>query len=223
MSKDKIQIQRIICDPYRMNNNTYIVWKEGETDGIMIDASGDGSEILQALQKLPVKPTLLLLTHGHFDHISAINTLIKDNNNLTISIHAADVPLLHDSNLNYGSVVQHENIGVRQAPNLLADQDVIEHAGVTVKVMHTPGHSKGSCCFIVEDDIFSGDTVFYQSAGRTDLHGGNTQELVESFRKLFALPGDYRIHPGHDQGTTMEEERKHNSFIQYYIPELMKR
>lgn len=191
-------------------NNTYIVKQADRSDAIIIDPA-DAEQVLKELEEREITAELIVLTHGHFDHIRGVDRLRKETG-ATVAIAEADADMLLDPIKNLGHTVSGEEIKTAPAEHILQDGDLIEQAGVTLTVMNTPGHTKGSICLLGEDVLFSGDTLFQQGIGRTDLPGGDMGEMMESLNKIFALEEDYQVYPGHGLETTLDFERNHNEF-----------
>lgn len=160
----------------------------------------------------------ILLTHGHFDHILGVSAL-KDASGAKTAIHSADADKLLDpvKSLCEGNS-DFEQTPVK-ADVVVGDGDEITLGEEKIKVLHTPGHTSGSVCYILENDgvILSGDSLFCMTAGRTDLPDGNPEKMKESLLRLAALEGDYRVLPGHNRETTLEKERKRNWVIRRLI------
>ena len=206
--KAKLNIKRIPTGP--LAANSYVVWREGSGHCVVTDPAGDG-RILGFLRENGLTADAILVTHGHFDHILGLKAL-KDATDATIYVGEYDAPALTDPALCLASM-----IGARYKPCvpdvLLSDDDVFTEAGMTFRTLFTPGHTPGGVCYILEDEriIFSGDTLFRMSYGRSDLPGGNSAALADSLiYRLFALKGDYRVLPGHEGETTLEFERNFN-------------
>lgn len=201
----------IPCGP--LATNTYIVHNDQSSEAVVIDPA-ISHKVLDVLHENQLHCSLILITHGHFDHIMGAAQL-KAQENAQIYMHRLDAPCLNsgENTLAYmgGAVVKHCKVDM-----LLEDEQCFSSAGLDFRVLHTPGHSIGSCCFVLarERIIFSGDTLFRLSVGRTDLPGGDTETLYKSLiNKLMPLEGDYRVLPGHDRETTLAFEREHNPFI----------
>lgn len=188
--------------------NTYIVYSKHGGDAAVIDPA-NSQKVFAKLSEYGLHCSDILITHGHFDHIMGVAEL-KARENARVHIHRLDAPALTgeapDLSFLMGVAVRH-----CEADVLLEDEQRLAAAGLEFRVLHTPGHSIGSCCFVLERErvIFSGDTLFRLSVGRTDLSGGDAESLYDSInRKLFTLSGDYRVLPGHERETTLDFESR---------------
>lgn len=191
-----------------LSANCYIVQGSG-ADAVLIDPGADVEKIDDCLSSHGLIPRAVLLTHAHFDHCNAAYVFQKRG--CKIYLHADDEVLVtSDGNLaNEMGLVFH----AFHPDRYLADGDKIEECGLTFTVLHTPGHTGGSVCYLLDDIIFTGDTLFCMSVGRTDLPTGNVRALLESVRnKLFTLDGDYTVYPGHGDVTTLAFERRNNPY-----------
>ncbi len=185
--------------------NAYIV--EDETQVIVVDPGAEYEKIIAQFHGKPC--THVLLTHAHFDHIGAAAQLQK--NGAKIILHAEDEKLLKgDGNL---SSLFGETLCLFTPDILLNGTEKLSIGSLEISVLATPGHTDGSVCYVLGDTIFSGDTLFYLSAGRTDFPSGNSQKLKNSLKNvLFALAGEYRILPGHDRPTLLSFEKNNNPY-----------
>ncbi len=179
--------------------NCYILWQRGRQDCVVVDPGYQPLQILSAIRLLGLDLSAILLTHGHFDHMGAVKDLVAETG-CRVYIHEKELS-------------QPEEItnGPLYYTNLY--EGVVEEAGLTLQVIHTPGHTPGSVCLLHEGILLSGDTLFARSCGRTDFPGGSWAEICHSLKKLAALPGDYKVYPGHGEATTMEQERKMNPYM----------
>lgn len=212
MSDKKLIVRRVVCGS--LDTNSYVLNNEGCSECIVIDPA-DAKEIARVLNSAKLDVKLILLTHGHFDHIEGVRDLRKWTE-APLAIHELDNAMLLDNELNMSHFFVGEHVVAGNADVLFHDGDVLDYAGIKLKVIHTPGHSMGGCCFQVADTIITGDTIFRLSAGRTDGYGGDTEALIASIKSLFALDGDYKLYPGHGDVTSMQYERENNTFMKYY-------
>ncbi|MBQ8654126.1 MAG: MBL fold metallo-hydrolase [Clostridia bacterium] len=170
----------------------YIVWREGADACVVIDPGAEPERILRAAEGKRIDA--ILLTHGHFDHIGAVEELRRDG--AQVVIHRLDAPMLTDNELNASWMVG-APLNVSEADVTVREGDVITFADIAFTVMHTPGHTPGSACYQAEDQLFTGDTLFHMGWGRTDLPGGSDAEMHRSLERLYPLARKYPIHPGH--------------------------
>lgn len=192
--------------------NCYIVNQEGNEKCIVIDPGDEAEKIASYIRKRNLTCEGILLTHGHFDHITGVNEL-RSLVGGKIYAHEAEKDLLEDPMLNASGMVGYE--AAIQADVLLRDRQKLEIADMTFEVIHTPGHTKGGCCFYAKEEkvLFSGDTIFMESIGRTDLPTGNGQELLDSVRnKVLTLPDDVTIYSGHGPKTNVAYEVANNPY-----------
>ncbi len=193
-----------------LNVNTYFLVNE-KNEAIVIDGGENYKKIKQAEEQFGFKVKALLLTHAHFDHAGNAKKLQDDG--VKVYISSLDAPkLLNDDNL---SSAFGRKFDYLTADYTFSDGDLLEVCDIKIKVILTPGHTDGSACFMVDNALFTGDTLFYGSVGRTDFKSGNRDDMINSIKKLFALSGDYSVYPGHDDFTTLERERKYNIFAEY--------
>lgn len=196
----------------QLGTNCYIIGSEKTKDGAVIDPGGDGAKILNKINQLGLQIKYIILTHAHVDHIGAVSE-IKQATKAKILIHTDDAPLLVDPKKNLSAFVG-GTVTVDAADQLLNEGDLIQVGDIELKVIHTPGHTKGGICLLAGNVLFSGDTLFAGSIGRTDFPGGNYQTLIDSIKnKLLNLPDDVMVYPGHMQPTNMGVEKKHNPFL----------
>ena len=194
--------------------NCSILVDEATREAVVIDPGDEPQRILDALSAAGVRPASLLHTHAHIDHITGTGQ-VAESTGASIRLHPADRPLyeaLPEQAAFFGLAARDP----RPLDAPLSDAEVIRFGRCSLRAIHTPGHTPGSTCFLLEGDeplLFSGDTLFRRSIGRTDLWGGDTDQILESIReKLFALPGNTRVICGHGPDTAIEEERSLNPF-----------
>ena len=212
-----MQLITLITGPIEVN--TYLIFGKNEGECFIVDPS-DTDMVVQELERLALKPTHILLTHGHFDHILSVADL-RERYGCAVCIHEADAEALSSSSKSLSVMM---GFGVKHCtPDmLLKGGELLSCAGFSEKVLSTPGHSKGSVCYVLEGEraLFSGDTLFHLSVGRTDLPGGDAGELYASIAYcLFRLGGAYDVYPGHMQKTTLDYERQRNPFVNRWSPE----
>ncbi len=194
--------------------NCYFLYTAGAEEVIVIDPGDTGKLLFDKLSEKGFKVGAILLTHGHFDHIYGVAAL-KKLSGAKVYAGEFEQELLENEELNlsdyFGRPTRVE------ADVYLRDGEVLTLCGVTFKVIHTPGHTGGSICFYIESEGFliDGDTLFYESVGRTDFPSGNSRVLINSIKeKLFALPAETKVYPGHGEPTSIGHETENNPFIQ---------
>lgn len=194
----------------RYQVNTYLVIQKREA--VLIDPSKGDKKIIQLLKEKDIKLTKILLTHGHLDHISGVE-YFKRKTDSRIFIHKEDAKMLTDSKKNL-SFFMGESIIAPLADKLLCNGETIKFGQNFFKVLHTPGHTKGSVCFLIGDKLFSGDTLFAGGVGRTDFPSGSHKDILTSIKsKLFTLPKSTLVFPGHGPKTTIKKEILTNPFF----------
>lgn len=193
--------------------NCYILYDEKNKDAIVIDPGGDGEYILTKLNEEKLNVRYIVLTHGHFDHIGAVRFL-KEKTGGLVAIHKLDADNLTDGYKNLSHFMGIESVQTK-ADVLLEHGSTIEFGNVQCKIIHTPGHSEGSICILVPGAVFTGDTLFRGSIGRTDLPGGNHRELLNSIATyLLILDSNTVVYPGHGLKTTIGAEKESNPFLE---------
>ena len=192
-----------------IGSNCYMI--STEKAAVVIDCGFESDAVNAFLRENSQKERMILLTHGHFDHIGGAESLRKETNT-KIAIGTLDANALEDTELNLSDRF-HAHLSPFKADILLNDGDVITVGDLTFKVIHTPGHTKGSVCFLCENYLFSGDTLFDASIGRTDFPGGDFETIKSSIKKLYNLSDDTIVLSGHGNRTTILKEKLHNPFI----------
>lgn len=194
-----------------LGTNCYIVSDDGGHAAI-IDPGGDAKRILNAVKLKNLTVDCVLLTHAHFDHIMAAEE-IRAATDAQLCVGAGDAPMLADARFNLSAMVYPERAVELMADRLLVEGDTVCFGNATLTVMETPGHTRGGVCYLGEDVLFSGDTLFAGSIGRTDLPGGDMTVLRRSLARLAALDDDYTVYPGHGEETTLSFEKTANPYL----------
>jgi hydroxyacylglutathione hydrolase len=196
--------------------NSYVVCEREESaDCVIVDAGMDADELLAYLQGNHLQPQALLLTHGHVDHIAGVPLLCEAFPDLALFAYCDEVQMLADPARNL-SAMTGQSVKIDSAVTVLQDRETIKQAGIAFTVIHTPGHTPGGIALYCQDEgvVFAGDTLFAESIGRTDFPGGSMSQLAESVRtRLFVLPDETRVFPGHGPETTIGHEKQFNPFV----------
>lgn len=203
-----MQVQHLVLGMFE--TNSFIVSGNCPGKCILIDPADNGEMLIRTLEAAKSVPEAILLTHGHYDHFLAVPDLQKKWPELPVYCHPLDCPKEtkeYDMGMVFPTVTAFDHV------KTLAEGQILELAGFEIHVMHTPGHTKGSVTFLIEDAMFSGDTLFCGSIGRTDFAGGSERQMAESLRRLAALTRDYKVYPGHEFLTTLQKEKKQNPYL----------
>lgn len=199
-----------------MAANCYLLINETSKETVIIDPGAQFNIIKSKINSMDLKPVAILLTHGHFDHIMVAKEL-SDEFEIDIYVSEPEASVLSDASLN-GSNLIRQNFTL-EADILLEKNEVIRLADMDIKVIYTPGHTQGGVCYYIEDQeiLFSGDTLFFESVGRTDFPTGDHRSLMHSiYRQLLILPESVKVYPGHGGETTIGHEKENNLFIREY-------
>ena len=184
------------------SSNTYILENNGEA--FIFDPSAKEKEISDVLDRSGAKPVGIILTHGHFDHTLTLSE-VRERYKVPVMIHTLDNEMLGDSEKNAGKLLIWKKFDNDPADKTFEGGDLLELGGGEVKVLHTPGHTKGSCCFISDGIMISGDTIFAHGFGRYDLYGGDGQVLFSTLNSFKELDGSLRIYPGHGESAVLAD------------------
>lgn len=193
-----------------IGTNCYLVSDEAGNTAI-IDPGAQPEKISAYLEKEHLIPRMILLTHGHFDHIGGVSFL-QQRYGIPVCVPADDAEMLDDNQKN-GSGAFGFPVTAVSGARLLKDGEEVQAGKLKFVILHTPGHTRGSSCYRIEDALFTGDTLFCGGVGRTDLYGGNLSDLKASVRLLAELPGDFQVYPGHGESTTLAAERAANPYM----------
>jgi len=195
-----------------MQTNCYVLYDEKSKDAIIVDPACDFDAIRKNIDALKLNVRYIVITHAHYDHIEALDEL-KQHTNALICIGEADAQGLSDPLRNLCGLFG-DTLPETKADILLRDGDEIELSDNKLRIISTPGHTPGGICMLVDDILISGDTLFFESVGRSDFPGGSSQTLINSVKtKLFVLPDNTKVYPGHGPSTTIGHEKESNPFI----------
>ncbi len=206
----------ILCMTLGMvETNCYLVWNQESKEALLIDPADSAPQIEKVIRERELTLKALLLTHGHFDHVLAADEL-REAFGVPLCAAAPEAETLNDPELNGDARFMRSGLRLK-ADRLFTDGEKVDILGTDMQIIFTPGHTRGSCCyyFPAEQVLFSGDTLFQGSFGRVDLPGGDLPSLKKSLDKLFALPEDTLVLPGHMGETSIGEERKSNPIFYY--------
>jgi glyoxylase-like metal-dependent hydrolase (beta-lactamase superfamily II) len=209
-----MKIDRLVLGEFE--TNCYVVRSSDKaSECLIIDTGLDVQPLLEFLDDNKLSPIAVILTHGHIDHIAGVDILRDKFPSIAVYIHKLDAELLTDSVGNL-SFMTGSAFSTGSANHLVDEPDEIEEAGIKLRVIHTPGHTLGGICLYDEREgiVFVGDTLFADSVGRTDFPGGDIRQLIEGIKqKLFTLPDETVVYPGHGNRTTIGREKANNPFL----------
>lgn len=207
-----MKLHTLVVGP--LEENCYIIYDDASKEAFIIDPGADAEQIVAAIDAEGLQPQLIVNTHGHWDHVGAV-TALKEKYGIPFYLHAADEEWLREPLCRLlGNGVSSE----LTVDHYLNDGAVLTLAGEPLRVIHTPGHTKGGCVLWLEgaNVAFTGDTLFKGTIGRTDFPGGSYDDILTSVQKKLApLPDECVVYPGHGPKSTMEWERKHNPYMRY--------
>jgi glyoxylase-like metal-dependent hydrolase (beta-lactamase superfamily II) len=190
-----------------IGTNCYVLGDESTKSLAIIDPGDDASDIVGMVKRSGMEVKMILLTHGHFDHVTAVPDLVKIYPDVPVYIHPKDLAQAQEPS-QFGN-----GIGKIDAMRFYEDGDTVQLGNLTIQVLSTPGHTPGSVTLLCGDAMFSGDTLFAGSCGRTDFPGGSYKQMMESLRRLANLKGNYKVYPGHESFSDLDRERRYNSFM----------
>lgn len=196
-----------------LGTNCYLVINEETREMAVIDPGSYSKKFAEYIKEEKLKPAAILLTHGHFDHIMGIDGFLRDFH-VPVYVHEDDADVMTDARLNLSRT--YTSGYTFPDAEYVKDKERLEFAGFTFEVIHTPGHTKGGCCYYISSEhvLFSGDTLFQNSVGRTDFENSSTSDLIRSVReKLFVLPEETHVYPGHSGETMIGYEKTHNPYV----------
>ena len=197
-----------------VGTNCYVVYNENNKECFVVDPAAPSAPLVEFIQTEGLQLQGILLTHGHFDHIMGLSDVMEDVK-VPVYVEEADLPMMTDGESNLSSTYVRGGYRFEEAVPV-SDGQQLEIAGFQFRVIHTPGHTPGGCCYYMEQEgvLFSGDTLFQTSVGRSDFPGGSASALVRSVKeKLLVLPEETHVYPGHMEETTIGYEKFHNPFI----------
>lgn len=206
-----IKIEQFVVGP--VETNCYFVVNIKTNQLLIIDPGACATQLKQKIEQMSLKPEAILLTHGHFDHATDAKPL-ADEYGIKIYVHEDDKETLENPELNVSGMIGRPQIYT--ADEYLTDRQELDLAGFHIIVLHTPGHTQGGCCyyFPYENLVFTGDSLFCGSIGRTDFKKGSMSDLVRSVKeKLMVLPEQTVVYPGHNETSTIEDERMYNPYL----------
>lgn len=202
----------VLCLPVgELDTNCYLIWDE-EKRAAIIDPGGEADRILEAVRREGLAVEAVLLTHVHFDHMLAVPAILQETG-AQLLVPEADVPALADDTRSLLTWL-HPRPSLGLSPDrLLREGDIVSVGSLSLRVLHTPGHTPGSSCYLCGEALFSGDLLFAGSVGRTDFPGGDPGSMRRSLALVAALAGDRQVYPGHGPETTLEQERWENPYL----------
>ena len=195
-----------------LDTNCYIFYDENTKNAVLIDPAADGDTIISKIKQLGITVKYIIITPAHIDHIMALDE-IAEFTKAPVVIHSDDKDTLNNDAFNL-AVYFHTVSPKTKADIIVKNGDTLDLDGHEIKFIHTPGHNKGSMCILCGDTLFSGDTLFLMSVGRTDHYGGNQEKIIKSIKtRLFVLDENIRVYPGHGDPTTIGYEIENNMFV----------
>ena len=206
-----MEIKRIVTGA--IEENCYLVWDEAN-QAVVIDPGDEASKIIDEITKLQLDVKKIILTHGHYDHVGAVNE-VKKTTGAQVICHQEEKSIVEDETLSLGLYLGKE-VSLPKVDACVSEGDEISVGNLNFSVIHTPGHTKGGMCLLAGDSLFSGDTIFYGTLGRWDFPTGDLSKLTHSItRKIFNLPENTVIYSGHGPETTVGAEKRQNEVYRW--------
>lgn len=207
-----LRVEQYVVGP--VMTNCYFAVNEDINEMFVVDPGDMADFLISKIKEKNLKPAAVLLTHGHFDHAAAAKD-VAEAFQIPIYAHEAEKETLENPTVNLSGMMGEQGTAYH-ADIYVKDGDILHLAGFEIQVLHTPGHTKGGCCYYLEKEqaVFAGDTLFFESVGRTDFPGGSASVLLKSIQeKLMPLPGQINVYTGHNDTTTIGWERQYNPFL----------
>ena len=200
-----MKIKTVVVGP--IATNCYIVWDENSKEAFLIDPGDEHEQISKVLEDLKLDLKAVILTHGHFDHVTALPH-VKELKDVPVYLHKDDQFLVTGAVPKFAGLFGYKATTLEDL-NFLSDGQLIKVGDMTIKIIHTPGHTPGGVCVYLEKQkvLFAGDTLFYKDHGRVDLPAGSGDKIIGSLKRILSLHGDVKVYPGHGRSTTIDNER----------------
>ena len=195
-----------------MQTNCYFIIDEDTREAAIVDPADDAATILRKISEKDVCVKYIILTHGHFDHMLALEKL-RAATGAPVCVHTYDAPALTNPDISMMRQFAGIHVPCKPADVLLEEGSVLALGSSEIKIMSTPGHTPGSICIIAGSNLISGDTLFREGIGRYDFFGGSYEGITESLKRIKALDGDYKVYPGHGAATSLSHERSFNPYM----------
>lgn len=193
-----------------LETNCHIIGDEKSGLCCVIDPGADSERVLAEVKARDLKLTMILLTHGHWDHTGGVAGILAEHPDVPVYIHSEELTATTGSS-------EYSYAGAGENQRTYGEGDVMELGETKIRVLHTPGHSRGSVVLLCGDVMVAGDTLFAGSCGRCDLFGGDLETMFVSLKRLAALEGDYQVYPGHGPDTTLSRERRTNPYVKHAV------